>query len=116
MVKHLARQHDSDGIHETKFCFSENGTSSIFHSVFRDHQSPINSRLLNSSSIIQPTEDWLDELVFCNDDASGSDRHVILELMDQLFPNSKRGSEIKIMMILAVDEQTWIQTSQEEYS
>lgn len=49
-----------------------------------------------STIVIQPAEDWLDQLNVCNEDAQEGhdDRHVILKVMDRLSPNSERRSKI----------------------
>lgn len=63
---------------------------------------------MNSTSIIQAMEDWLDELNVRKGDApeGRGDSHVIPKVMDRLKVNFIRRSKIKIVADLAVDKHT----------
>lgn len=103
-VENLARQHDMKKSYAIPFHLSGEETSFFPHSEPSDYQSPNNSSLENSTSIIQSTEYWHDEFSAYNDDAPKRccDRHVIFKMTDRLFLNSKRRSKNKIIKEVAV--------------
>lgn len=91
VIANLALQHDLGESYTILFNLSGEENAPVLYSELRDNQSRMNSALENFTSIIQPTEDWFDELSDSNDyELEGCwDPLVIFEMILRLLPNSK---------------------------